>query len=85
MKYLVDSKINTSWSYFSGTDAAGKTGTADYNLPDGTPAKPHSWFIGFAPAENPQIAVAVIVENGGYGSTAAAQAAGSIIRTAVFR
>ena len=35
---------------------------------DGTPAKPHSWFISFAPADNPKIAVAVIVENGGYGS-----------------
>ena len=85
MKNLVDSKVNGKWSYFSGTDAAGKTGTADYNLPNGTPAKPHSWFIGFAPADNPQIAVAVIVENGGYGSTAAAQVAGSVIRTAVLR
>lgn len=83
MKNLVDSKINGSWSYFQGTDAAGKTGTADHNLPDGTPAKPHSWFIGFAPANNPKVAVAVIVENGGYGSTAAAQVAGTVINTAL--
>ena len=83
MKDLVDSKISGSWSYFKGTDAAGKTGTADYNLPDGTPAKPHSWFIGFAPADNPKIALAVIVENGGYGSTAAAQVAGTVINTAL--
>jgi penicillin-binding protein 2 len=31
----------------------------------------HSWFIAFAPAENPQIAVAVLVENGGFGASAA--------------
>lgn len=85
MKNLVDSKIDDTWSYFGGTDAAGKTGTADYNLSDGTPAKPHSWFIGFAPASNPQIAVAVIVENGGYGAVAAARVAGRVIRTAVLK
>ena len=34
-------------------------------------ANPHTWFIAFAPADNPQIAVAVIVENGGsFGSEA---------------
>ncbi|MCZ6732114.1 MAG: penicillin-binding transpeptidase domain-containing protein, partial [Gammaproteobacteria bacterium] len=32
----------------------------------------HALFIGFAPAEDPQIAVAVVVENGGHGSSAAA-------------
>jgi penicillin-binding protein 2 len=32
----------------------------------------HSWFIAFAPAENPQIAIAVLVENGGFGASAAA-------------
>lgn len=80
MKNLVDSKVNGAWSYFQGTNAAGKTGTADYNLPNGQPAKPHSWFIGFAPADKPTIAVAVIVENGGFGSVAAAQVAGKVIQ-----
>lgn len=83
MKNLVDSKVNSSWSYFQGTDAAGKTGTADYNLPNGQSAIPHSWFIGFAPANDPEIAVAVIVENGGYGSVAAAQVAGKVIKAQV--
>ncbi|MVX62961.1 penicillin-binding protein 2 [Clostridium chromiireducens] len=83
MKYLVDSKVNSSWTYFQGTEAAGKTGTADYILPNGQNATPHSWFIGFAPASNPKIAVAVIVENGGYGSIAAAQVAGRVIKTAI--
>lgn len=81
MKNLVDSKVNSSWTYFQGTNAAGKTGTADYVLPNGQNATPHSWFIGFAPADNPKIAIAVIVENGGYGSVAAAQVAGKVIQS----
>lgn len=44
-----------------GVDVAGKTGTAE-NGPD----QPYTlWFTGFAPAENPEVAVAVVVENGG--------------------
>jgi penicillin-binding protein 2 len=39
----------------------------------------HAWFVAFAPAENPVIALAVIVENGGFG----AQAAAPIARTAI--
>jgi len=46
---------------------AGKTGTAE--VPSG---KPHAWFTGYAPADDPQIAVAVVVEHGGEGSVAAA-------------
>ncbi len=42
-----------------GVTVAGKTGTAENDGPD------HNWFIGFAPAEDPQIAVAVFVANGG--------------------
>lgn len=83
MKNLVDSRVDSSWGYFQGTEAAGKTGTADYNLANGQSAKPHSWFIGFAPASNPKIAVAVIVENGGYGASAAAPIAGSVIKQAL--
>jgi peptidoglycan glycosyltransferase len=83
MKNLVDSKIDSSWSYFQGTDAAGKTGTADYNLANGESAKPHSWFIGFAPANDPKVAVAVIVENGGYGASAAAPIAGKVMKQAL--
>jgi penicillin-binding protein 2 len=39
----------------------------------------HSWFIAFAPAEAPQIAVAVLVENGGFGASAAAPIARAIM------
>lgn len=43
-----------------GVKVAGKTGTAE-----DPPREPHSWFISFAPADDPEIAVAVMVENGG--------------------
>ena len=42
-------------------DVAGKTGTAENG--DGEPYT--LWFTGFAPANDPQVAVAVVVENGG--------------------
>ena len=45
----------------SGVPVAGKTGTAQR----GTDQSPHAWFIAFAPADNPTIAVATIVEGGG--------------------
>lgn len=57
-----------------GIQVCGKTGTADHH-DEGSQAAPHSWFIGFAPYDNPQIAVAVIVEDGGQGGVAAARVA----------
>jgi len=51
--------------------AAGKTGTAEN--PHG---KDHSWFVGFAPFDNPRIAIAVLVENSGFGGSYAAPIAG---------
>ena len=68
---------------------AGKTGTAQvfsvgqnekYNektVPERL--RDHSWFIAFAPAEAPRIAVAVLVENGGFGSTGAAPIARKVM------
>jgi len=50
-----------------GLDMCGKTGTAQN--PHG---KDHSLFVAFAPRDNPQIAISVIVENGGFGGTWAA-------------
>lgn len=55
---------------------AGKTGTAQN--PHG---EDHALFIAFAPYDNPQIAVSVIVENVGYGSTHAAPIARDLIKT----
>ena len=82
MTNLVDSNLS-KWPAFKGTNAGGKTGTADYTLSDGTEATPHSWFIAAAPMDDPQIAVAVIVENGGTGSGAAATVASKVVRQAV--
>jgi len=68
---------------FDGTNAAGKTGTADYKDKNGNDAAPHSWFIGFAPYEDPEVAIAVIVEGGGAGGGKAAKAAGKVLKTAL--
>lgn len=46
----------------SGVDVAGKTGTAQAGDPDDAPT---AWFTAFAPADDPQIAIAVVVEEGG--------------------
>jgi penicillin-binding protein 2 len=43
--------------------------------------KPHAWFVAFAPSDEPKIAVAVIVEHGGHGSSTAAPIARELIRT----
>jgi cell division protein FtsI/penicillin-binding protein 2 len=48
--------------------SAGKTGTAQ---PGGPIEESHGWFTAFAPYENPQIAVTVLIENGGSGYTSA--------------
>ena len=60
-----------------GVEAGGKTGTAQVIGKDsGLAAKgqyqDHAWFIGFAPIDDPQMVVAVFVENGGHGNLAAA-------------
>lgn len=58
-----------------GVKVAGKTGTAQ----TGTSQAPDAWFIAFAPADHPRIAVAVIVENGGEGAYVAAPIAKQIL------
>lgn len=50
-----------------GYTAAGKTGSAEFDEYGNS----HSWFIGYSNVENPDLAIAVIVENGGTGSQAA--------------
>jgi penicillin-binding protein 2 len=52
--------------------SAGKTGTAQF----GTEEKTHAWYIGYAPYENPEIAVAVLVEGGGEGNAISVPVAG---------
>jgi peptidoglycan glycosyltransferase len=55
-----------------GVRVASKTGTAE----TGVAGETHGWFVAFAPADNPQIAIAVIVEKGGTGGGSA----GPIVR-----
>jgi peptidoglycan glycosyltransferase len=61
-----------------GIKVGGKTGTAEVG--DGTS---HSWFIGFAPADAPRVAIAVIMEHQGSGSDFATLAAQSVLRAAL--
>ena len=60
-----------------GMSVAGKTGSAQNPAGDS-----HAWFIGFAPLERPQIAISVVVENGGYGGSTAAPIARHAIELA---
>ncbi len=61
-----------------GVAVAGKTGTAEHAVG----ANPHAWFTGFAPAVDPKVAVAVVVEDGGNAGSEAAggRVAGPIAR-----
>ena len=62
-----------------GVKVGGKTGTAEYGepFPDGT-SKTHAWFSGFAPVDDPQIAITVFLQNG-VGATNAAPLGSKIL------
>lgn len=74
MREVITSGTGNSMKY-SSYEAAGKTGSAQYDDSD----RYHSWFTGFAPYDNPQIAVCVILE-GGYSGVSSAQ----VVAKAVF-
>lgn len=59
---------------------AGKTGTAQN--PHG---EPHAWFIGYAPVNDPEIALCILVENGGSGGRVAAPIAREVIKNYFYR
>jgi peptidoglycan glycosyltransferase len=63
-----------------GVTVAGKTGTA--TNPAG---RAHAWFVAFAPAQAPRVAVAVVVENAGYGGDIAAPIARRMLAAALRR
>jgi peptidoglycan glycosyltransferase len=65
----------TTGAKVSGVTTAGKSGTAEL----GGSGEPHSWFIGFAPAEDPKIVIAVLVEQAGRGAEVAAPIAGDLM------
>ncbi|HMI90797.1 MAG TPA: penicillin-binding protein 2, partial [Polyangiales bacterium] len=76
-----------------GVPVAGKTGTAQVSrgrLPGGVPPanawyyrRSHAWFAGFAPADNPELAIVVLVEHGGQGGKYAAPIATRILQEAL--
>lgn len=67
---MVDVVANGTGSraQINGVQVAGKTGTAETGRAG---EAPHAWFTAFAPADNPQVAVTVVVENGGDGGNEA--------------
>jgi penicillin-binding protein A len=88
-KMMIDGVANgaASNARIAGVDVAGKTGTAE-NGPD----EPYTlWFTGFAPADDPQVAVAVVVEDGaglgqtGFGNAIAAPIARSVMEAVLSR
>jgi penicillin-binding protein A len=78
MESVVQNGTGTS-ARIPGVQVAGKTGTAE-NAPG---APPHAWFVAFAPAIKPTIAIAVLVENGGGDSDATGGAISAPIAKAV--
>ncbi|NCD18681.1 MAG: penicillin-binding protein 2 [Actinobacteria bacterium] len=80
MTAVVESGTGTP-AQVGGVTVAGKTGTAE----TGNEQDQHAWMIAFAPAEDPQVAVAVLLENGGRDGSAAygGSSAGPIVRRLV--
>lgn len=72
-------KYGTAASSIRGftVDIAGKTGTAENSQ-----GRDHGWFVAYGPFDNPNIVVAVIVENGGYGSQSAVPIGRKILEAA---
>ncbi len=75
---LVPKSGGTAWPFFTfPIPTAGKTGTAEYGDPKN---KTHAWYTSYAPADNPKIALTVLVEGGGEGSNVASPVAKEFYR-----
>ncbi|UCF80889.1 MAG: penicillin-binding protein 2 [Acidobacteriota bacterium] len=80
MLWGVVNEGGTGWrARIEGLDVCGKTGTAQVvakrhlsGEEEEEALKTHSWFLGFAPLEHPEVALAVLVEHGGFGGETAA-------------
>jgi peptidoglycan glycosyltransferase len=75
--------VDTAYAHpaaIPGVKVGGKTGTAEAGL---TGSTPHSWFIGYAPADDPRVAVAVIMERRGSGTDFATPAAKIVLQRAL--
>jgi penicillin-binding protein A len=82
MTDVVQNSDGTAYAFNSGNEGglviAGKTGTAQNGV--NSSSNPDAVFTSFAPADNPKIAVGVIIEGGGYGAAAAAPIAVAVIK-----
>jgi peptidoglycan glycosyltransferase len=91
---MTEMMVNNENSYsgsgkITGVQIAAKTGTAEHG-PNPQAVAPHVWYVAFAPADDPQVAVAVLVESGGdrsnlaaTGGTVAAPIGRAVIRAAL--
>ena len=70
MRSVTSDRGGTAHAYFKNfnIEVGGKTGSAQAGEEGNPNSKVHAWFIGFAPFDDPEIAVVIIVENGGHGS-----------------
>ena len=78
VKKGLDAAVNTETgtgrlARYPGVRVAGKTGTSQSGQPED-----HAWFVGYAPAEKPKVAMVVLIEHGGHGGVAAASVAHEI-------
>jgi peptidoglycan glycosyltransferase len=81
MKTVVDEGTGTPAQLGNNIPFAGKTGTASIGASGSNLTEP--WFIGFAPIQNPKVAIAVTIEQtqGGFGGTVAAPIAKAVVQT----
>jgi len=76
MKGVVNEGSGTAYgSRLENVSMSGKTGTAQSVGEKGRNLGDHAWFIAYAPSDNPSVAISVLVEYGGHGSSAAAPVA----------
>jgi peptidoglycan glycosyltransferase len=66
-----------------GIEVAGKTGTAELRPNSTNPKDADAWFVAFAPAQHPSVAVAVMLVGAGFGGTAAAPIARQVLQAAL--
>ncbi|MBE6800805.1 MAG: penicillin-binding protein [Ruminococcaceae bacterium] len=75
MRFTVEDNYG-DWR-FKGLEMCGKTGTAEISDEE----EPHSWFVGFSGNSDCPVAIVVVVENGGWGSSAALPIASSVMES----
>ncbi len=81
MRKVVDEGTGIPAQLGGGVEFAGKTGTASVGIQGSNLTQP--WFIGFAPLQNPKVAIAVTIERsqGGFGGQVAAPIAKQVVQT----